>query len=153
MEFINKLKAISYAVITPILTFTGIKEDIIIILSILIVFDILTAVIRELVTKEGRFKSAALWIGIGSKGLIILIPVLLALVGKGIGMDFKWFVDMSLSALVVAEAYSTLGNIVQIRKNDKSIDEQDAVTMVIKAIESVLKEIVTIMISKFKKSK
>ena len=115
--------------------------------------DIFTAVLREVVVKGGRFRSRTLWVGLASKGLLILIPMMLVLVGKGIGLELKWLAELSLSVLILAEFYSTLGNIVQIRKNDKSIDEQDAVTMLIKGIEGIIKDIITTLLSRLKNDK
>lgn len=148
-----KLKAISYSVIPPIFVLSGLNKDIVYILGVFIMIDIFTAVLREVVVKGGRFRSRTLWVGLASKGLLILIPLMLVFVGKGIGLDLKWLAELSLSVLILAEFYSTLGNIVQIRKNDKSIDEQDAVTMLIKGIEHIIKDIITTLLSRLKNEK
>lgn len=153
MKLVKFLKVISYIIFIPILTFTNLSKKIVGILAVLILVDLLTGMIRELVVNGGRFLSRTLWMGIASKGLLILIPLIIAVVGIGIGIDMTMVAQLSLSALIVAEAYSTIGNIIQIRKNDKTIDEQDAVTMVIKSIESFLKSIIVSIISKFGEKK
>ena len=153
MKIINYLKSISYTILMPIFTFTELSHQIVGILAILILIDLFTAIIRELIVTSGRFMSRTLWIGVASKGLLILIPLLVALTGKGIGIDLKYVAELSLSALIVAELYSIVGNIIQIRKNDKTIDEQDAVTMVIKSIESIIKKILVSFISRLGEKK
>lgn len=153
MEALNKVKALSYIVIPPIFAFTGLKKEIVVILAILIFIDLVTAIIRELVMKEGKFNSRTLWIGLSSKELLILIPLIHSLAGKGVGFDLKWIAELSLSMLILAETYSILGNIIQIRNNDKTLDEQDAVTLVIKGIERFLKHIITSLLSRLKEKK
>jgi hypothetical protein len=148
IKTIKTIKAMSYALLMPIFTFTGLSKEIVTILAILIALDLFTAIIRELTVTGGRFLSRTLWVGIASKGLLILIPIVLALVGKGIGMNLKWLAELSLSALIVAESYSILGNIIQTRNNDKTIDEQDAVTSVIKSLESFISTILTTVLSR-----
>ena len=153
MKTFKFLKALSYLIFMPILTYTNLSHEIVGILSILILVDLVTAIIRELLVTSGRFMSRTLWVGVASKGLLILIPLLIALTGKGIGLDLTRLAQLSLSALIVAELYSIIGNIIQIRKNDKTIDEQDAVTMVIKAIESAIKTILTTIVSRLGQKK
>lgn len=153
METLNKIKAISYAIVPPIFVLSGLNKDIVCILGVFIMIDIFTAILRELLVNGGRFKSRTLWVGLASKGLLILIPIMLAFAGKGIGLNLKWLAELSLSTLILAEFYSTLGNIVQIRKNDKTIDEQDAVTMIIKSIEDAIRSMIKILISRLNEKK
>ncbi len=90
------------------------------------------------------------WIGISAKMLLILIPFVVILVGKGSGVDLLAFGKITLSIFIVAEGYSIIGNIIQIRQKDKTIDEQDAITIVIKSIEAKLKKIISILMEKEK---
>ncbi len=151
MENIQTIKVFTYFIIPPILAFTELSRDIVHILAILIFIDLFTAVLRELILQTSRFKSRTLWVGVVSKSLLILIPMMLILVGKGIGIDMKWLAQLTLSILILAEAYSILGNITQIRQADKTLDEQDAVTLLIRSIESVIKQIISTILAKVKR--
>lgn len=82
--------------------------------------------------------------------LLIIVPFVVILVGKGLGLDLLSMGKITLAMFTVAEGYSILGNIVQIRKKDKTIDEQDAITAVIKGIESKFKSMLKILMNKEK---
>lgn len=149
MEIFRQCKAIAYFILVPLFTYTGISHELVGILSVLITMDIFTAVVREYLLGN-RLKSRMFWIGISAKMLLILIPFVVILVGKGSGVDLLAFGKVTLSIFIVAEGYSIIGNIIQIRQKDKTIDEQDAITLVIKSIESKLKKIIGLLMEKEK---
>lgn len=147
MEIFKTCKAISYTILVPLFTYIGVSSELVAILSVLIVFDIFTAVVREVIVGE-RIKSRMFWIGVTAKMLLILIPFVVILVGKGVGIDLGFLGKVTLSIFIVAEGYSIIGNVIQIRAKDKTIDEQDAITSVIKGIESMFKKILGLLMQK-----
>jgi len=147
MEHFKALKFISYFFLVPLFTYTGISSELVSILTALIVMDIFTAIVREYAVGN-RIKSRMFWIGVSAKMLLIIVPFVVILVGKGIGLNLSNMGSVTLSIFIVAEGYSIFGNIVQIRKKDVTIDEQDAITMFIKTIEKKFKEILGVLIKK-----
>lgn len=124
-----------------IVSFTGINKEMIYVLGVFIGIDIITALLREVRLETGRIKSKSFWFGVGAKGLVILIPLMVSLAGKGVGIDLKWLAEISIATLILAEFYSSLGNIMQTIKGNDAIDEQDAITMIIKTLESYIKKL------------
>lgn len=150
MEIFKICKTVSYALLVPLFTYIGVSKELVGILCVLIVLDIITAILREFVVGE-RIRSRMFWIGVTAKLLLILIPFVVILVGKGVGIDLGSLGKVTLSIFIVAEGYSIIGNIIQIRAKDKSIDEQDAITSVIKGIEGTLKKILGLLMQKEKR--
>lgn len=144
---ITTLKAYSYAILVPIFAYTGLSQELVSILFGFIIFDIFTAIIREIIVGE-RVTSLKAWIGLSSKLLLISVPFILILIGKAVGVDFSPISSLALSTFVVAEGYSILGNIVQIRSKDKTIDEQDSITLLIKKAQSIIRDILSTLLDK-----
>lgn len=51
------------------------------------------------------------------------------------------FVEVVMTLLIVSEWYSVVGNIIQIREKDSTINEYDAITSVMRFIQHSLKSI------------
>lgn len=147
MQNLKLFKSFSYFVIVPILAYLELSAELVGILCTLIVLDIVTAIIREYVTGS-RIRSRMFWIGVSAKLLLILIPFVVILVGKGAGINLLPLGRITLSIFIVAEGYSIIGNIMQTRMKDPTIDEQDAITAVIKGIEKTLKKILGVLMEK-----
>ena len=147
MKEFKVLKSLSYFVIVPLLTYLELSAELVGILCTLIVLDIITAIIREYATGN-RIRSRMFWIGVSAKMLLILIPFVVILVGKGAGINLLPMARITLSIFIVAEGYSIIGNIMQTRMKDETLDEQDAITAVIKNIEKMLKKILGALMAK-----
>lgn len=147
MEHFKAFKSISYFILVPLFTYTGISGELVAVLTTLIVLDIMTALIREYAVGN-RIKSRTFWIGVSAKMLLIIVPFIVILVGKGAGIDLLPMGRITLSIFIVAEGYSIIGNIIQIRKKDVTIDEQDAITSVIKGVEKTFKKILGALMQK-----
>ena len=117
------IKAFSYALLVPLFTYTGLSSELTSILTVLIGLDITTAMLRELAIGN-QIASQTLWVGIVAKLLLILVPFILILIGKGAGVNLLQLGKLTLSTFIVAEGYSVIGNIIQVRKGDKTITEQ-----------------------------
>ena len=94
-----------------------------------------------------KFKFKIMLIGFMLKLCFLIIPLTIALLGRALGYDFGIVVNISISVLIVSEAYSILGNIYA-AKNKKKIDKIDAVSMLLIGLRKFLKNILTNLISK-----
>lgn len=75
--------------------------------------------------------------GIILKTVIFIIPLVIALLSKGLGLDAKDYLFWIISILIVAEAYGVLGNILSI-KNKKEVEEKDLVNMLLHGLRGLL---------------
>jgi len=79
--------------------------------------------------------------GVVSKLVILLIPFIIAMTGKGIGVDFMVYVQWSLVILILSEAYSNAGNI-QTYRTGKKVLEVDAVSLLLSKIRKIFYSII-----------
>ncbi len=108
------------------------------ILLVFIIVDMITGIWRVGVTKGGQeIKSAHAINGLVSKLLFALIPLVIAYSGKGIGVNLIDFAKGSLSVLILATAYSIIGNIYTIRTGEY-VKEFDAVRLILSAFRKLL---------------
>jgi hypothetical protein len=133
------MKLTSYPILLWVLNYTQIDKEAGAILAILLVLDVLTALSRVALINPKSFSSRVGIVGILSKCLTFTIPFILAVVGKGAGLDMGTFVNYSLRILVIYEGWSILGNIGQIRAKDTSLNEYDAISLMIRKIQGMFK--------------
>lgn len=106
------------------------------ILGWIIIIDFMTGVGKSIVLRIPITKKKAID-GIIFKSIILLIPLVIALVAKGLGFDVKDYVYWIVSLLIVAEAYGVFGNILSIR-NKKLIEDQDVVNIILNGIRNLI---------------
>ncbi|NTW30825.1 MAG: hypothetical protein HGA33_06090 [Candidatus Moranbacteria bacterium] len=107
-------------------------------LTVLMIVDFFTGIsaaarvdgIRSITSK--KMTAGAL-----AKMLILMIPLVLIVAGKGIGVDFEGYTQGAISILILAEAYSNLGNIQSFRTG-KRVAEIDAVSIILKKIRAMV---------------
>ena len=125
----------------PIAFFAGIlgtSVEIVNVLTILILLDVATGLVKAYRVNGGNsIRSGRLSAGILSKLVVILIPLVIALTGKGIGLDLTALVKGTLSTLILAEAYSNLSNIQMIRSGIE-VKEFDVISKLVKSVQKVL---------------
>lgn len=110
------------------------------ILVILMCIDMLTGTFKAYRTKENI--TSRRWIaGFLSKLVVLLVPFTIAIMAKGVDFDVKWFIGFSLSIMVIAEAYSILGNIYTF-KTGEAVAEIDAVSAIIKVLRNFLENMI-----------
>lgn len=127
------LKYISY--IFVIIENFGISTFKIKMLTILMIFDIITGILKSYFAKGGNsIRSKVFFAGICSKLFILTIPMLIQVLGKGIGQDFSFLVNWCFNCLMVAEFYSFITNIRSIKER-KNLKEYDAFTMILKTLQ------------------
>lgn len=112
------------------------------VLGVFIGVDIITGIVSS-VRVDGwrKITSKSLAFGITFKMLMVLIPLLVAWTGKGIGIDLTTMATWSLNVLIVSESLSIIGNIQQI-KTGEPIEEIDAVMLITNRIKKVLAKLV-----------
>jgi len=117
---------------------TGISHETIAILALLMVIDVITGIARSgKLYGWGAVTSSKMTAGIIAKLLVMLVPLVIALAGRGSGIDLRWVVSSSLTILVLAEAYSILGNI-HSASTGKKTPEFDAVGYILEKFREVV---------------
>ena len=134
---INELKALVYSTFI----YLNLDLDVVKVLIWLMFIDTLSGIFKAFVL-EKRFDFKILFFGICSKLLVLLIPMVVALVGKGISKDYDFTIvlDSILKILVVSEGLSIITNFYVI-KTKKEVKNFDAITMLLSAIRNLLLKI------------
>ncbi len=119
-------------------TYLGLSHESIVVLSILILLDIITGVAKAGVVKGWRtITSSRLAAGVLAKSLLVLVPIILAMGGKGIGVDLTIMAQGALTVLILSELYSVIGNIHAVQSK-KEKNEFDAMSIVVFWVREVL---------------
>jgi len=126
----------------PLLTYLSVPADTIFILAILLGIDYFTGVLKVFILK-GHLRSYRAIAGMLTKASIILLVLSIAFMAKGIGMDFKLYLSLLISALIISETYSIIGNIYSIVAKEE-IEEFDAVAMVIKKVRYFIERLLIV---------
>jgi phage-related holin len=104
----------------------------------LMAIDVFTGILKSYrIHGSQSIKSTTMAVGILAKATMLLIPLVVALVGKGVMIDMDLVVRGVLYMLILSEGYSILGNI-QSYKTGKDLPEFDAVSAIIKQIRKIL---------------
>lgn len=98
--------------------------------------------------KEVSFK-LLIW-GMATKIAVLIIPITVSLLAKGLSFDFSWFVILILDVLLVSETFSIVTNILSI-KQKKEIKSVDFVSILLRAIRTGLLNIGTRLINQIEK--
>lgn len=122
----------------------GISTQSYAILGAFMFLDTVLGITRVYINHGGRsIRSYKMTAGIISKVCVLLVPLLTAWAGKGVGIDMVWFAQWTVGALILAQFYSIVSNIYSIHLR-RDVDEFDAVSWVLLRvkimIERVLKE-------------
>lgn len=141
-RYTDQLKVMVYT----IFVFLHIDTDVVNILMVLMLLDTIFGIWKSLVLGE-VFKFSVLLFGIITKVLVLLIPMTLALVGKGLGYNFKPLVDIVMRVLVVAEGISIFSSFYMIRTK-KRIENIDVVTKLLLAVRNSLLKFMAYFIGK-----
>lgn len=135
-KYANEIKASIYGAFV----FLNIDTDIVKILMILMLFDTVFGIIKAIILSE-TISFKILFFGLTTKLLILLIPMTLALVGKGLKTyDFTPIVDVVLKVLVVSEGISIVTSMYAIKKREK-VENIDFVSMLLQSIRKGLMKI------------
>lgn len=125
---LNLLKSLLYA----LFVYLGIKTGIVKVLFYLMLIDSVLGIIKALSLSE-KISLRILALGMISKLSILVIPMILALMAKGLNLDFNYFVVIVLDILIVNEGISCITNILSI-KTKKKIENTDYITKMLEAL-------------------
>lgn len=119
----------------------GLSTECFTIFTVLIIMDCITGIIRSAIFCGWRsITSARFYIGIVTKSIVIVVPLIVAWAGRGAGLDLLIMAKGILSTLILAEAYSVIGNIIAIRTGEDK-EEFDAVASVLTAVRNQVKKL------------
>jgi toxin secretion/phage lysis holin len=135
---LNEFKALLYSTFI----YLNLDLDIVKVLIWLMLIDTLSGILKAFILVK-RFDFKVLFFGICSKLLVLLIPMVVALVGKGISKsyDFVIVLDCILKILVVSEGLSIITNFYVI-KTKKEVKNLDIITLLLSAIRNLLLRII-----------
>ncbi|WP_299767965.1 phage holin family protein [uncultured Dokdonia sp.] len=106
------------------------------VLFCLILIDTFLGVVKVFVL-EKDFSFKKLILGLVSKIAVLLIPMSLTLMGKGLNYDFKWFVTLVMDLLIVSDGISIFSNVIAIRTKNE-VKNFDALTKLLKTVRCSL---------------
>lgn len=136
-DYSNELKSLAYGAIL----FLQIELDVALILISLMCLDTLFGMIKATLIETLTFSWKELFKGLCVKLIILLIPMTVALVAKGLGMsDFKILVGIVMKALIIAEGSSIWNSFLSIKKGEE-IKQTDLVAVLIERISKYFKSI------------
>jgi phage-related holin len=139
----NQIKTAIYSVFI----FLNIDVDVVKILIWLMIIDTGFGIVKSVVMGR-RFSFKRLFMGLSIKTLVILIPMTLALVSKGLNTyDFTPLVDIVLKILLVSEGYSILTSMYVI-KTKKDVKELDIVTLLLESLRKGLRGLIEMWLGK-----
>jgi len=113
-----------------------------VILAILLAFDFITGVFKVIVIK-GSLRSCRAMAGILTKISVMIMVFALALMAKGLNMNFEIYISTFISLLILSETYSIVGNVYSI-KTKEEVAEFDAVAMTIKKVRVTIEKLLMI---------
>ncbi|GGG28904.1 hypothetical protein GCM10011344_32170 [Dokdonia pacifica] len=132
LECPNELKILIYT----FFVYIDIDVELLKVLFCLILIDTFLGIVKTFVLEEA-FSFKKLILGLVSKIAVLLIPMSLALMGKGLNYDFNWFVTLVMDLLIVSDGISIFSNVIAIRTK-KEVKNFDALTKLLKTIRSSL---------------
>lgn len=119
----------------------GLEVEAFSIFGTLIVLDTVTGIIKSgIVRGWTSVTSVKATSGVLAKMLIIFVPLIIAWAGRGAGIPLLGFAKGALSILILAEAYSVIGNIHAIARR-KEGQEFDAVSWSINVVKRSLEKL------------
>jgi len=144
MNDINIIKNLTYipAFIWGLLS-TGLDLYAMAILLAFMVIDTIFGILESgLIRGWQTIKSSRMIRGVLSKFMILLVPSVLLLAGKGAGLDFELFVRGTVTLLILAEAYSIIGHVYSVRTG-KQTSEFDAMAFVLSKVSKALQVLIS----------
>ena len=118
------------------LAYTGLPAEPVAILTVLMCVDFVSGVSRARVIGE-PVTSHKIKVGTISKCGVMTVPLVMALTAKGLGADFTWLVQWTISVFILSETYSIIANVYTI-KTGKIAPEWDAISLILSKIRSAV---------------
>lgn len=131
-NILNFVKGVIYA----LFIYLGIKTGTVVILFYLMTIDSILGIVKALRLGQ-KFSFRRLTWGAISKLTLLFVPMILALIAKGLDLDFTMFVVATMNILIVNEGISSVTNILSI-KTGRHIENNDVVTKLLYSIRRLL---------------
>ncbi|MEP0263801.1 phage holin family protein [Dokdonia sp.] len=132
LECPNEIKILIYS----FFVYIDIDVELLKVLFCLMLIDTFLGVVKVIVL-EKTFYFKKLILGFVSKLAVLVIPMSLNLMGKGLNYDFNWFITLVIDLLIVSDGISIFSNVIAI-KTKQEVKNFDALTKLLKAIRSSL---------------
>ena len=142
---LEKIKILVYA----LFAYLNVDSEPFFILMVLMCVDSFMGALKAIRLGQ-KFCFRKMLTGISLKLAFLVIPLLIALMGKGLGYDFHHPVSITLSILSISEMYSILGNIYT-AKNKRVIDRLDVVSELLLVLRFALRKMIRSMMRKLVK--
>ncbi len=133
-----------------IFAYLDIPVEIFNILITFILFDTFFGVLKSLRLKKRVSFKILLW-GFCLKISILLIPLVIALLAKGLQLDFIVLITVTIKILILSEFYSCIGNIYAI-KNKKELNKFDIISVLLISFRTMTKNYLQKALIKIEKS-
>lgn len=118
------------------LMYTGLPAEPAAILAVLMCVDFIAGISRAHALGE-TVTSHRMKVGAITKCGVLTVPLVMALTAKGLGSDFTWLVQWTVSVFILSETYSIIANIYAARTGIL-LPEFDAVSAVLKKVRSLI---------------
>jgi phage-related holin len=115
---INEFKMLIYA----IFVYLNLRADLMTILFWMMAIDTFVGPIKALRIDPNEFSFKKIMIGFFSKLAFLCLPATVALLMKGLDLEWKTFLDFSIKLLIVSEGISVLSNLVSIKTRQEVKD-------------------------------
>jgi len=132
LHFIQVVFFTIASMLSGLLIYLGINEELFTIFTSLVVIDFITGIAAARAIGESITSNKAKY-GIISKFSLLIIPIVLAMGAKAVGQSAGSFFDWGIGLLVFSEIYSVISNTVAIRTR-KALPEWDALALLAKTI-------------------
>jgi hypothetical protein len=126
--------------IIMIFTFLEIRWEVTSLLAGLIMLDTITGVLKVTRLNLG-FRISELYWGLTTKMFILLVPHLIALIGKILGLDWIYLVNLIIYVMIANDFTSILSNILSV-KNKRVYRNFDFITLLFNHIKEFLRKTV-----------
>ena len=133
-----------------IFAYLDIPVEIFNILITFILFDTFFGVLKSWRLKKKVSFKILLW-GFCLKISILLLPLIIALLAKGLQLDFISLITVTIKILILSEFYSCIGNIYAI-KNKKELNKFDVISVLLMSFRAMTKNYLQKALIKIEKS-
>ena len=145
VDHLGELKTATYLMFISL----NIDIDIVKIIMWLMLFDTIFGIIKAVVLKD-EISKGILFFGLITKMLILTIPMVLALVGKGLGYDFTPLVNSVMKILVLAEGFSIISSMYSIKTKER-VKDVDIISLLLSSLRKMIMETINILLKKIEK--
>lgn len=128
----NEVKILLYS----FFVYIDIDIELLKVLFCLMLIDTFLGVVKVIVL-EKTFYFKKLILGFVSKLAVLVIPMSLNLMGKGLNYDFNWFITLVIDLLIVSDGISIFSNVIAI-KTKQEVKNFDALTKLLKTVRCSL---------------